>query len=391
MAKTNYNLHLKGYVGGWDFDSGYVDYVLGQNSGKPVQVLIDSTGGSLATALSVVAAFRNHGDVSVHFVGMNASAATIASLGAKHISIDSSAMYLVHKCSSGFFEYGSFNSDQLKDIIDSCRQMKNDLDKMDANVAEMYAAKCKKDPAELMKLMKVGGWLTAKEALDWGFVDEITDREEDTNSAPRLTEAVVASMSEAGIPIPNIPIADKTSGFGKFMAALASFFNQSQQLRHQQSVEEKVPEAKAQEPEGKHEQPKPEPNLIKTPTMNKTFTAICGLLSVEALAEIDGTISMTADNLRLIEDTLKQKDDALKANEDTIKLKDDTIALKEEALRTKDERITALEAQVEALKAAPGSSTTQVVDEKGGEDAQSEVEKYVDSMNSAREMFNNLP
>ena len=29
MAKKNYNLHLKGYVGGWDFDADYVDYVLG--------------------------------------------------------------------------------------------------------------------------------------------------------------------------------------------------------------------------------------------------------------------------------------------------------------------------------------------------------------------------
>jgi len=393
---TNYNLHLKGYVGGWDFDSGYVDYVLGQNKDKPVQVLIDSTGGSLATALSVVAAFRNHGDVSVHFVGMNASAATIASLGAKHITIDSSAMYLVHKCSSGFFEYGSFNSDQLKDIIDSCKQMKNDLDKMDANVAEMYAAKCKKDPAELMKLMKVGGWLTAKEALDWGFVDEITDREEDTNSAPRLTEAVVASMSEAGIPIPNIPIADKSSGFGKFMAALASFFNQNQGTmmpRHQPAEEKLIANAPTPATEPKaQEKPTQEPIPIKTPTMNKTFTVICGLLSVETLAETEGNISMTADNLRLIEDALKQKDDAIKANADTLKLKDDTIALKEEALKTKDERIAALEAQVEALKAAPGSTTKQVVDESNPNDAfRSDVDKYVDSMNSARQMFNNLP
>ena len=45
-------------------------------------MLIDSLGGSLAMALSIVAAFRNHENVNVHFVGMNASAATIASLGA---------------------------------------------------------------------------------------------------------------------------------------------------------------------------------------------------------------------------------------------------------------------------------------------------------------------
>ena len=52
MAKTKYNLHLKGYVGGWNFGSDYVDYVLNKNSEKEVSVLIDSLGGQLNTALS---------------------------------------------------------------------------------------------------------------------------------------------------------------------------------------------------------------------------------------------------------------------------------------------------------------------------------------------------
>ena len=117
MSKKTYNLHLKGYVGGWDFDSDYVDFVLGKNADNEVHVLIDSLGGSLATALSIVASFRNHGNVHVHYVGMNASAATIASLGAKHVSIDSSAMYLVHKCSMEFFQWASANADKLRSII----------------------------------------------------------------------------------------------------------------------------------------------------------------------------------------------------------------------------------------------------------------------------------
>ena len=91
MSKTAYHLHLKGYVGEADFDRNAVDNILAKNSGKHVNVLIDSLGGSLATDLSISAAFKNHGKVSVHFVGLNASAATIASLGASHISIDTGA------------------------------------------------------------------------------------------------------------------------------------------------------------------------------------------------------------------------------------------------------------------------------------------------------------
>ena len=105
MPTPKYALHLKGYVGGWDFDSDYVDFILSKNSGKEVSVLIDSLGGQLNTALSISSAFRRHGNVHAHFVGMNASAATIASMGAKRITMDASAMYLVHQCSHSFFEW----------------------------------------------------------------------------------------------------------------------------------------------------------------------------------------------------------------------------------------------------------------------------------------------
>ena len=235
MAKKNYNLHLKGYVGGWDFDADYVDYVLGKNQDGEVNVLIDSLGGSLSKALSIVAAFRNHGNVNVHFVGMNASAATIASLGAKHVSMDSSAMYLVHKCSMEFFQWASANSDKLRSIIKEAEQMKEDLDKMDANVAEMYAAKCKREPSQLLALMKKGGWLTAKEALDWGFVDEITDFEDDM--APVITDDMAADMSSAGIPMPEGFSRVNPSAFNRFIVALTNFFKSNQNNNEKMNTE----------------------------------------------------------------------------------------------------------------------------------------------------------
>ena len=82
MSKTAYNITLKGYVGGYDYDRSTVDKELAKNEGKAVNVLIDSLSGSLATGLSISAAFRNHGNV--HFVGLNASAASIVSLSISH-------------------------------------------------------------------------------------------------------------------------------------------------------------------------------------------------------------------------------------------------------------------------------------------------------------------
>ena len=224
MAKTAYHISLKGYVGGYDFDRSTVDATLAKNEGKEVNVLIDSLGRSLATGLSISAAFRNHGKVNVHFVGLNASAATIASLGAAHISIDAGAMYLVHQCSMAFFEWGCLNSAQFDTLIADCEKIKADLDKLDLNCAQLYARKCRKPTADLLALMKVGGWLTAKEALDWGFVDEITDLADEP--APKLTDSLASAMANAGMPIPNIPLAeqDRESAFGKFLSAITSIF-----------------------------------------------------------------------------------------------------------------------------------------------------------------------
>ena len=42
---AKYHLHLKGYVGGYDFDSDYVDCILPKYPDSEVNVLIDSLGG----------------------------------------------------------------------------------------------------------------------------------------------------------------------------------------------------------------------------------------------------------------------------------------------------------------------------------------------------------
>ena len=61
MSKTAYNISLKGYVGGYDFDRSTVDKELAKNEGKQVNVLIDSLGGSLATGLSISATNQRDG------------------------------------------------------------------------------------------------------------------------------------------------------------------------------------------------------------------------------------------------------------------------------------------------------------------------------------------
>ncbi len=342
MPQTKYNLHLKGFVGGCDFDSDYVDFILGKNEGKPVNVLIDSLGGSLATALSISSAFKRHGDVSVHFVGMNASAATIASLGAKHVSIDTNAMYLVHKCSLDFFEWSSLNADQMSGLISALEKQKADLDKLDCNVAAMYAAKCRKDAGDLLALMKTGGWLTAKEAREWGFVDEITDEPED--AAPKLTDATASAMAAAGIPVPNIPVADKETPLGRFFAAIASLFRGT------------PPETNctnANQPD-------------KTEMSTLTAPHICAVLSLPTLELSDSNCAS---------------------------LSVEQIATIEKALSDKDAAVASLEKRITALERKPAESTSAIVNDKPSDAQKPEtaVDAFAASVRSAREIYDLLP
>lgn len=340
MSKTAYNITLKGYVGGYDFDRSTVDRELAKNEGKQVNVLIDSLGGSLATGLSISAAFKNHGNVNVHFVGLNASAATIASLGAAHISMDAGAMYLVHQCSMAFFEWGSLNSDQFATLIADCEKIKADLDKLDLNCAQLYAARCKRKPEDLLALMKVGGWLSAKEALDWGFVDEITDL--DDEPAPKLTDALASAMASEGMPIPNIPLAetDREGLFGKFLTAIASLF-------------------------------KPSTNPITT-AMIKTYTFLSAILADKPITVKDGTASVSTAQLDAIEAALADKDRICNEQKQTIEDRDKTIA----DLQAK-------------LAKQPAEPTKQVVeDSKPGDNApKNDVEAFVETFNSAKALF----
>ena len=337
MPKIAYNISLKGYVGGADFDRTTVDKTLAQNEGKQVNVLIDSLGGSLATGLSISAAFKNHGNVNVHFVGLNASAATIASLGAAHISIDAGAMYLVHQCSMAFFEWGSLNSAQFATLIADCEKIKADLDKLDLNCAQLYAARCKRKPEDLLALMKAGDWLTAKEALDWGFVDEITDLADEP--APKLTDALASAMASEGMPIPNIPIAEanKESAFARFLAALTSFF-------------------------------KPSTNPIST-AMIKTYTFLSAILADKPLTVKDGAATVTAAQLDAIEDALAEKDRICNEQKKTI-------------------------ADLQAkLAAKPAEASSQVVEDNkpsGTAGPKNDVEQFVETYNSAKKLFDEV-
>lgn len=346
-----YDLYLRGYVGGADFDTEMVSKTLAKHHDQPVTVLIDSLGGSLATALSIAAEFKNHGDVSVHFVGMNASAATIASMGAKHISIDQNAMYLVHKCSAEFFQWASLNADQLQEQIELLGQMKADLVKMDNNVAGMYAQKCKKTQEELLDLMKIGGWLNADEALEWGFVDEISENVED--KAPVLTSQIATSMLANNIPLPkNMPIQNEESNaFDKLVQKLSAFFQPKSQNKKIESMIKKLP------------------NLAEALAIQQPDFTLQ-----------DGQLTLTAEQVEVLEAHLQNLQSQAEKDKQAL------ATLQSQAEQDK-QTIANLE---KMLAQKPADETKQVIN-GNREDVSTETAAFYQTINSARALFEQIP
>jgi len=246
-------------------------------------------------------------------------------------------MYLVHKCSAEFFEWGNLNADQLAQVVSNCEAAIKDLNKLDNNIADMYAAKCSKPKADLLDLMREGGWLSAKEAREWGFVDEVTDFQE---PKPVLTDAVASAMAAAGIPIPNVPAADKETAFARFLASIASLFKSRN--------EDTIPNID---------------NQKQVTIMNRSFALLGKVLNTEGFAMGEDGVTLTAEQMQAIENALAERD---RLN-------------------------TELTRQVEALKAAPADTSKAVVDAPQQQAPASPFEDFANTVNSAKELYNLVP
>lgn len=372
MAKK-YDLKLKGTVGYWDFNKNVVDQVLDKMHDQEVHVLIDSLGGSVADALSISSAFANHGNVHVHYRGMNASAATISSMGAKHISIDASALYLVHKCSFVIFEWDVLNADELLAKAEEYKKKAADAEKIDITIATMYAKRCKKPMNELKALMAEDKWLTAQEAKEWGFVDEIIDECEQVH----LTASVATAMASEGMPVPE-GIEVEADGFiARIIETLTKVFGKKDGAS---STTESAPVAAAAPPV------KENTNPIQS-VMKKNLVFVAAILAAiqSALPEAneEGKYPLEEPALDALEKALA---DADKAGKD----KDTKIQDLEKQLADQKTAIEAKDARIKELEAMPAAKTQEVIDNgtKAPEAEETPQEQMYAAFARARKMMN---
>lgn len=134
-------------------------------SGKDeeIEVVINSPGGSVYAGSEIYALLNGCGKkVTGKIMGVAASAASVIAMACKPLAIAPTAQVMIHNVSS----VAQGNFEDLQQEANVCRGW-------DKSIANAYQLKTGMSQTDLLALMDNTTWMTAQEALQNKFVDEI--------------------------------------------------------------------------------------------------------------------------------------------------------------------------------------------------------------------------
>ena len=129
-----------------------------------VVIEVNSSGGLVTVGSEIYTALRNYkGNVTAEVTGIAASAASFCIMGADKVVMSPTAQIMIHKAS---FREISGNSDDLEKASDA-------LKSIDKSIINAYVEKTGLDEEKLMKMMAKETYMSAHEAVELGFADEV--------------------------------------------------------------------------------------------------------------------------------------------------------------------------------------------------------------------------
>ena len=299
-----YRKRISGSIDSYGWFRWTVQDVLSKHKDEDVCLVIMSLGGAVNEAIAISDLLAEHGNVTIEFSGIAASAATWLAFGAKRILMHEDTLWLCHKSSMAVNEWSHMNSEELQAYIDKLKGQKKSLEVIDAIIAKKYldrASSKNKTLQQIVDLMKEERYLPASDCLEWGFVDEVLP----TKSVAEEGNIVVSNEFLGAVHLPlrteeTQDAEEQTSLVDKIIQGLKSFFkNQTpehscvqdttQPLQHNNHITEQMKE------------------------MKKDFVSINALLQVEGVETTDEKVTLTVDQLATVEAALKASNEAAAA------------------------------------------------------------------------------
>lgn len=165
-AARNAELTIYGEIGEWGVTAKEVADALKElGNVKAIDLYLNSPGGDVFDGIAIYNKLQQHkAQVTVHIDGMALSAASIVAMAGDRILMAENGMMMIHDP----WGIALGNADDM-------RRMAELLDKSAGTLADTYAARTGKDVDDIRALMADETWMTAAEALEAGFIDEIVE------------------------------------------------------------------------------------------------------------------------------------------------------------------------------------------------------------------------
>lgn len=136
---------------------------LAEANGEEIEVEINSPGGSVYAGSEIYTALMEYkGNVTAKIVGIAASAASVVAMAGGKVMISPTAQIMIHNVSS-------MAAGDYRDFTHEAQVLEN----YNKSIANAYQLKTNMKQAELLEMMNKETWLTAQQAKDLGFADEI--------------------------------------------------------------------------------------------------------------------------------------------------------------------------------------------------------------------------
>ncbi len=150
------------------------------NNGEDVEITINSYGGYVDQGAEIYTLLKSYsGKVTVNIISAY-SAASIIAMAGNPIRISPVGRFMIHNASSA--QFGNYHDmDKMSEILKNANE----------SMVGAYTQKTGLSKEEILQKMDVETWLTAEEAVELGFADEIMF---ETNEQPRLVASYGSGM-----------------------------------------------------------------------------------------------------------------------------------------------------------------------------------------------------
>lgn len=129
-----------------------------------LNVRINSVGGSVFEGVAIYNQLRRHqARVEVDIDGIAASIASVIAMAGDVVRMADNGFFMIHRA-------WGMALGTSEDMEDMARQ----LEKIDGTITDVYAKRTKVERDEVVEMLAEETWMNAAEALEHGFVDEVT-------------------------------------------------------------------------------------------------------------------------------------------------------------------------------------------------------------------------